>query len=227
MTYYHNNFNEPDAIFYIGDQLASNPYNYSIGATGQKNDAHFIELAGALSILQYGRTAKATLAPPTRSPQNPSICLEFGIESDSLQVSFSDLGTPKKEIAKFLTSFYLYKFLHPLIKNSESAWRKNIGLDSTHTGSLEAFFTHFGTWLSQLSTNRRAFTPFNLSENRLTHIMSGYEVKAGWFSKFDTTTVETELTANSKNVKQTTAFQKYIDLANTTFLKICADKFRL
>lgn len=227
LTYYHNNFNEPDAIFYIGDQLASNPYNYSVGATSQKNDAHFIELAGALAILQYGRMAKSTLAPPTRSNLQPSICLEFGIEHDSQQVTFKDLGVPKRDIAKFLTSFYLFKFLHPKIKNSESAWRKTIALDSTQTGSLEVFFNNFTTWLSQLSANRRAFTPFNLNEERLTHIVSEYEVKAGWFDKFDIKYVENELTTNAKSVNQTTAFQKYAQLISTTFSKICENKFKL
>jgi hypothetical protein len=226
LTYYHNNFNEPDAIFYIGDQSASNPYNYSIGAAGQKNDAHFIELAGALAILQYGRMAKATLAPPTRSNQNPSVCLEFGIENDSLQLNLNDLGVPKRDIAKFLTSFYLYNFLHPTIKNSESAWRKTIGLDSTHTGSIESFFTFFKEWLTQLGNNRRAFIPFNLSESRLTHIVAGNEVKDGWFSKFDSKYIETELNGQSKNVKQTTTFQKYAHLVYTTFVKVCEDKFK-
>lgn len=227
LTYYHNNFNEPDAIFYIGDQRTANPYNYSIGQSGQKNDAHFIELAGALSILQYGRMAKSTLAPPTRNPQNPSVCLEFGIEKDSLQVTFDDLGVPKREIAKYLTSFYLYKFLHPQIKNSEKAWRKNIGLDSSQTGDLETFFNHFNTWLSQLSTNRRAFAPFNLNQTRLTHILSDYVVKEGLFSKFDTKSVEVELTSNSTKINQSTAFQKYVHLAGITFSKICEDKFKL
>lgn len=227
LTYYHNNFNEPDAIFYIGDQITSNPYNYSVGANSQKNDAHFVELAGALSVLKYCQMANATLAPPTRNNLDPSLCLEFGIQSNSDVVTFDDLGVSKAEVAKYLTSFYLYNILHPQIKSSESAWRKVIGLDSNQTGELEGFFSDFYSWLTELSRNRRSFTPFNLGESKLNHIVSNYEVKDGFFSKFDVKYIETALGNNAKKVTQTTIFQKYINLMNMTLGDVCKEKFKL
>ena len=52
LTYYDNNVSEANVLYYIGDNI-SKQYNNSEGGSTQKNDAHFIELAAALAIMDF------------------------------------------------------------------------------------------------------------------------------------------------------------------------------
>ncbi|MCM1225650.1 MAG: hypothetical protein NC548_65530, partial [Lachnospiraceae bacterium] len=47
--------NRADAIYYVGDRLASQAYKNSEGGTDQKNDAHIAELLAAMCVLDFSR----------------------------------------------------------------------------------------------------------------------------------------------------------------------------
>ena len=45
--------NQINTLYFIGDDGATSTYENHVGEKEQKNDAHFLELAGALAILDF------------------------------------------------------------------------------------------------------------------------------------------------------------------------------
>ena len=90
-----------DQIAYIGDDL-NKDYENNEGSTAQKNDAHFIELASALSILNFANS----------KPSNSNEVKEFGIDVNTNNITFTDLNDKTKNtIFKPLTQYYLFHLL--------------------------------------------------------------------------------------------------------------------
>ena len=56
LTYYQDNL-DTDALYYIADSMTSS-YDNVEGSDGQKNDAHFIELASALAVVDFAKETR-------------------------------------------------------------------------------------------------------------------------------------------------------------------------
>lgn len=59
LSYYDNNITKGDAavddLYFLGDDIYDNVYNYSEGGTTQKNNAHLIEFLAATAIIDFSR----------------------------------------------------------------------------------------------------------------------------------------------------------------------------
>lgn len=173
LHYYYNNITgnkSVNALYYIGDN-ADNLYKNSEGGSTQKNDAHFIELAAALSIIDFANDNNLTTANGVA--QNPKY-KEFGVKNDVSSISFNNLHEKTQNIIKEpLTKFFYFNlFCNDVLNNrlgERFAKDGNFKIDSnflqqSYYSTLSDFFKSFRIWLGELSRNSVSFTPFLINQ---------------------------------------------------------------
>src|SRR5690606_6347674 len=110
LSYYDLNIsgnNSLNALYYIGDEVNKDYENHE-GSTYQKNDAHFIELAAALSIVDFAHTEDGDLRNQDGAALGP-LYKEFGVISDTETISFGDLGIQSQQrMQKSLSKYILF-----------------------------------------------------------------------------------------------------------------------
>jgi hypothetical protein len=93
LSYYEENIsgnNSVNALYYLGDDLTKDYPNVE-GSVNQKNDAHFLEIVAALSIIDFAKTESTELVNYEGKAENP-IYKEFGIKSNSQSIIYENLG---------------------------------------------------------------------------------------------------------------------------------------
>lgn len=193
LEYYNRtiiNKNQINTIYFVGNKGNSNAENYAEGKSSQKNKAHFLELAGAIAVVDFCKNI--TLKAST------TVVKEFGIENyNSHSISFEDLNSSDTDlIAKPLTKFKIYtEYLDKGLKNSlnVSRWTKsNIKLVSKNKQSkldsnffesqdfklIKNFNEHFTQWCDEMAANQPSFSPFNsINEKNIFDIRKNREAK--------------------------------------------------
>ena len=164
--------NQINTLYFIGNRGNTNQEEYAVGGQEQRNKAHFLELAGALAVLDFCKNIN-TISQTTRIK-------EFGIEHDTLNISFADLNIENaKLLSPPLTKFMLYtEYLNKGLSRSlgTSRWTKsNIKLtrgnkqsllDRNYFNSAEyntqirSFNNYFGEWIKEMKDNKPVFSPF-------------------------------------------------------------------
>ncbi|CDN31798.1 Sll0445 protein [Mucinivorans hirudinis] len=177
LSYYHDNIsnnNTVNALYYIADTIR-NSYENCDGGAGQKNNAHFIELVSALSIIDF---SFANYDGKTTTH------LEFGLSKDSNQVIFEDCGADtQKLLQRPLTQFVLFcKHLKERDDISQP-WRIKRKFDqaffqSQFVKDVKAIQSDYITWLNEMDDNQRRFSPFELSQtDKIFEIVKGKKPK--------------------------------------------------
>ena len=165
LNYYEKNVTNGsvNAMYYVGDE-AGDPYKNNAGGDSQKNDANFIEMIGAFSIMHFICLQDNQMAKP--------VYREFGIKRDVPRATFYDLG-PIHEKLKFpLSRFTLFrKFMveeYPR-KMGKLGWStadpqlgENFISSEFYRTYMNPFWDDFDKWLKELFGNNRGFAPFNL-----------------------------------------------------------------
>ena len=164
--------NQINTLYFIGNRGNTNQEEYAVGGQEQKNKAHFLELAGALAVLDFCKNINSI----TQTTQ----IKEFGIEHDAQNLTFADLNIENaKQLSPPLTKFKLYtEYLDKGLSRSlnTSRWTKsNIKLtpgnkqsllDKNYFNSAEyktqirSFNSYFDEWIKEMKDNRPAFSPF-------------------------------------------------------------------
>jgi hypothetical protein len=240
LYYYKDNVtgnNSINSLYYIADDYSGKPYKNDPGDNGQKNDAHFVEMASALAIIDFLETPDRALETSGGKALNP-IYKEFGIRNDSDAIKFSDLEDyTERKLALRLSQMalfrkYLNEHLHTAIE--KEAWstdkpeiNKKFSDDTFYRTNLSEFLSSFGDWLKEMSSNRRAFAPFNL-DTTLDAFVADRTVKKGWFSgKVDFAMYDDRLAKQSNGKTYSSAQQKLIKLFFETTEEILISKFGL
>ncbi len=109
LSYYKTEDKKVDTLYYIADRLTST-YEHNKGGDAQKNDAHFVELVGALAILDFVNPLKAG---KNFSRENDNIqktnYKEFAISSNLKEINFGSLADETKRlIINPLSRFLLF-----------------------------------------------------------------------------------------------------------------------
>jgi len=180
LRYYIKNVNPiVNALYYIGEMNKRKSYPNDPGYGGQKNDAHFVELVGALAIIDFLGMEEADLKwiKDNKDKPNRPIYKEFGMIGPGTEdrPCFSDFGLKhEKLLARPLSQFALFKkYMDEYFKNSAGKmdWSKESPkLDADFTKEqfyrtyLGPFLADFWVWLVELSKNTRGFAPFVLEE---------------------------------------------------------------
>lgn len=237
LGYYHNNVNpQLNAMYYIGDGYNGKAYENDPGNGGQKNKAHFVELAGALSIIDFMDLPNDNLETHNGKPIG-SIFKEFSIREDQPNLYFSHLNdTTNLAVRKSLTQFALFnKYLNEQLATSidKKVWSTDFPkIDKAFSGNtfflsnLKGVLNSFVEWLTELKTNTRGFEPFNLNAD-LTTLVNGQEVKKGFFGKGKITydDYEMELGKLVKKNSYSSQEQKLIGLFYQATNNIISDKY--
>lgn len=187
LTYYDDNLNEINYLYYVADNI-SKQYENVEGGTDQKNDAHFVELVSALSIIDFMTKSDDDLQVTNGKPVNQYF-MEYGIKDDVKQIIFENLSDQTNNlIKKALTQFVLWgKYLKENLSDSlKQPWTTNLLIDENFLQSefykrLKDFFHKnndgFFSWLREMAGNERAFTPFELdiASDKLFNLIKGLE----------------------------------------------------
>lgn len=168
LQYYKNNMTGLDAMYYISDNPQNNYENHDGGAE-QLNDAHFIELASALSILDF---CNMDVDPENHKPTSYK---EFGIKNDSSGAIILDDLYPvtERQIAPPMAKYLLFaQYLATQMERNAPTqpWYINSKLGGNFTTSpfyqqLKSSTKDYVEWLTQLANNKVGFAPFVLDTN--------------------------------------------------------------
>ena len=162
LSYYENNLNGLNVLYYIGDTERGQQDNNDGGAP-QRNDAHFIELAAALSVIDFANNAYPNIGG--------TIYKEYGINDDVTDITLKNLSTPTyMQIAKPLTEFTLLsKYLAEKLQSSLSQeWLSTYTAGGVVGGQVYSellqFTSAFLNWEKAMESERHArrFSPFVL-----------------------------------------------------------------
>ncbi|MCH4552211.1 hypothetical protein [Aestuariibaculum lutulentum] len=177
-----------DAFYYLGD-YSNNNMPYAEGKSEQKNNAHFLELAGALSIIDF-----------TKDIQNlgkgyDTTIKEFGIESHhGNKLKLEHLGQwSKDQISLPLSKMVLlYKFLiksKNVLSDSKGGFNNQINQQfykqEFYTVYFYKFLEYFNEWISEMDNNDVSFSPYhdNQDHDTLMDFIKGKEVSRGGLFK--------------------------------------------
>lgn len=154
-----------DDMYYLGDDFSSHGYANCDGGNKQSNDAHFIELLGALAILDFDAKQFAGAATSTSFH-------EFGLNTTpKASIIFSDLGNQTNTIIKKPLS--MMAIMNSYLNNRdvshrlEQKWAKDRGallgssfFNSAFFSNYERFKEMFEEWINELERNEISFAPF-------------------------------------------------------------------
>lgn len=238
LYYYKDNVtgnNSVNSLYYIADEYSGKAYKNDPGDGGQKNDAHFVELASALAIIDFLETPDLDLECENGKAIKP-IYKEFGIRNDSQEIKFSDFEDfTERKISLRLSQFSLFrKYLLEHLKDAieKEAWsndepeiNKKFIDDTFYRTNLSEFLNSYGEWLNEMSNNKRSFAPFNLNA-ALDSIIKDKSITTGLFkSKVDYKMFNNILSKKSKGKNFSTSNQKLISLFFGATEEILTTKF--
>lgn len=188
LHYYTSGVNDSvNKLYYIGDEVNKN-YENDPGANGQQNDAHFVELATALSIVDFANTSDTLLLDDNGAKQ-PTIFKEFSLENDKSAFGLENLSIDtRRVIAKPLTKMALFvRYLDSQMNRSAgvSRWTQTEpSIDSTFlqgvfmSNFLKEFNKNFKDWLEEMKENERSFFPFLMGKDlKLEDTINGLKPK--------------------------------------------------
>ncbi|MCD4675418.1 MAG: hypothetical protein K8S18_05405 [Desulfobacula sp.] len=217
--------NQINTLYFVGNKGNTKHFEYSVGGKEQQNDAHFLEMAGALAILDFCKNIDKTT--------DITQIKEFGIENITENISFNDLNIENnKEISAPLTKFKLYteylkiglpKALNvsrwtksniKLVKGSKnSILDKNYFNSSEYKIQIEAFNNYFEDWLKEMGENKPAFNPYNVVDwDNALNLLKGNEPKGN--KSFKVLDIENCKLIDDSSIKSS------IEKKHTTLIKL-------
>ena len=238
LSYYDENLsgnNSINTLYYIADVDKGKSYKNDPGDNGQKNDAHFIELASALAIIDFLEIPDSDLQCSDGKSIDP-IYKEFAMRNDSDCIKFSDFDDyTESKIAKKLSQLTLFhKYIKEHINTSieKEVWStdkpeidKKFIADTFYRTNLIEFLDSYQVWLEEMAKNKRGFAPFDL-QNTLENFIKDKVVDTGWLKKkLDYIYFNNSLAKKCKNVSYKTSNQKFIKLFYDTTEDILKEKF--
>jgi hypothetical protein len=217
-----------DTMYYIGDNR-NKDYDNHEGSFSQKNDAHFIELASALAIIDFVNDNSIST----------NVVKEFGMENDTDSITFKDLSTQTRSILSAPLSQYFYfdLFLKNHLTNSFEAdfARKEPVINQEFLRkpfyqNLSSFNEEFQNWLREMKDNNRSFVPFELSPsiNEIFKYVNHIEPKKESFSLFPVKNYDkfiAELNKANRELTATEINQKFISLFYNGTKSLIQEKF--
>ena len=189
LSYYKTEDKKLDYLYYIADTFVST-YEHNKGGDNQKNNAHFIELASALAVLDF-------INHKNIDGKKQTVYKEFGIKANKKDINFNDLADETQKIiinplSRFLlfTKYMGYTCLkrntngkeeivvekidkYDIFNNEKKyqpyARKRFLGDFPSNYDSIkkiELIQRKFLEWLYEMENQNRSFSPFNLtSEN--------------------------------------------------------------
>ena len=249
LNYYSRNIiknRSINAMYYIGQRSSGPAFVNNPGGPTQKNDAHFVELASALAIIDFMEDDRLITDSEGKS-EIDVVVKEFGIDqiNPTSLIAFEQLGErTKKMIEKPITAYSLFiKYLEQIFpsvytsidsKYLDQPWAKNPDhlFDTTFFSDdffkvfLSGFNADFNSWLDELSRNRRFFKPIDMAvtEQRLFHLRPSITPKRSKFDNYDFYNHILNLLSKERKIHPSNKFENFIDLFYNASKKIIQSK---
>jgi len=173
LHYYHRNVTGDDQVnvlYYIGDSV-TNEYDNKEGGSEQENDAHFVELASALAVIDFMNTDKGHFQSADGRATTP-VYKEFGVKNKINRMSYHDLSDTTNNLIRSCITEYFYfdlflkqKFRSELKHPYASAYTNKFDdnfIDSIFYSTLSDFNAAFRIWLGEMHRNKVSFAPYNI-----------------------------------------------------------------
>jgi len=176
LSYYARNVsgnNSLNALYYIGDKDTKD-YDNREGAAMQRNDAHFVEVAAALSIVDFMNLDDSLLQCDVNGKAIDPLYKEFATKEPKQEIQFPDLAVSTKDrIAKPLTQYQLMCMFfrdkmidsigkYPWSNHGNIKIDKNFISKSFYNDFLANFNKAFSEWLFEMKRNKVSFAPYKL-----------------------------------------------------------------
>jgi len=178
--------NNVNAIYYLGDQVHSKPYRYDPGEHGQRNNAHLVELVGALAPLEFLGLADNQLSDHDGYPLT-SRAYEYALAKDDLNVNFLSLGSHTRHlIYEPLVKFHLFNlFLYTGFKEivgqgfTEDApkIKSDFLMSQFYRTLTESVMAAYQQWLGEMYDNMRSVVLFNPRETDMTKVINAVNTR--------------------------------------------------
>lgn len=182
LSYYKTEDKKLDTLYYVADTRTTT-YDHHKGGDEQKNDAHFVELASALAVLDFVNLdkEKSNIHRNTEKKIEYTTYKEFGMNSDVTEINFNDLvDETKKLLINPLSRFMLFRNYMTMVFNKESKYQpyahkrfNNDFRNSETIKKLEAVQAQFYNWLQEMERQNRKFSPFNLTSSSAFDFVKG------------------------------------------------------
>lgn len=220
LSYYKSLDNQLDTLYYIADRERTT-YKHSKGGVDQKNDAHFVELASALAILDF-----ANKSPKRDGSNRKTVYKEFGvvpgkqtdavgneIVSDCKSMNFSDLADETNNIIrKPMIQFFLFrKYLKEIFEKerkhqpyAHNRFDKGF-MDNDIIKKMIKIQDDYYKWLNEMTRQSRNFSPFKLeayNKEPFEFITDLKETKKGKFPYKYWAWMDNELNKNQKGAEK-------------------------
>lgn len=237
LSYYTENIiknADIDDFYFIGDK-SPNSYSNSDGGQTQRNQAHLVELAGALSIIHFARLGSE------RPTSSVGTMYEFGLDKPvSDAIGLKTLGdTTERELAVPLTALYLmHRFLEEAdIFTDKDPWLKEIQAnpgDGSFIDDINRFLELYKEWLQELGGHSsHGFKPFEIGVqiDNLFNCVLDYPLQSkGFFksmmSKTGLALFRDKLNKLSKG-NQPTTYGALLNMLSTASCELSEDEVKL
>ena len=215
LYYYKNtltgaNDSNVNSIYYLGDQVRSKPYLYDPGEHGQRNNAHLIELIGALAPLDFAGVPESKLTDPDGYPL-PTTAYEYALAKDELSLNFLSLGhRTRRLIYEPMSKFHLlFLFLTTGFKDiigqgfteDTPKIKSDFLVSQFYRTLVDQFMLGYAQWLTEMNDNMRSVALFKPGEIDMSHAIEGVGMKKRLLShyKVDNDVLKAEMNKLSKN----------------------------
>ena len=232
-----------NALYYIGDNQTKE-YANNEGSKSQKNDAHFVEIAAALSIVDFMRMEDKKLVTANGEALKP-VFKEFGIKNSDGDITFSKLGTATKDRIMMpltqmrLLNLYLDLRLEESVDDQPWSAKGKVTLtnnsffqDSYFREDVLGFLKHFEAWIKELARNEVSFKPFDLSvtDKNLFELINGVYKKKSLFDKYKSNPFgffDDRLNRAERQFSDESKEKKFMKIFYTATKAIFDDRFNL
>ncbi|RNI33611.1 hypothetical protein EFY79_18500 [Hanamia caeni] len=222
LTYYTREefSNLYNALYYIADTDEQNK-PYVNNEKEQPNDAHLVEVLGALAVLHFAGN----------SFQLRGEVYEYGLKENASVVDLTNISDEtRKMIERDTVSFYFFQQLHENLKEHKNLpFRKSSGFNDSFFNQevfrkIDEFIEkHYLPWVKELERNERSLSPFNRVAGKKSYnaAIKGYEVPRkpleGWVSRpFDVSDLYVRMSNAEKFYKKMNDINK-----NYKYLAMC------
>ncbi|NVK75110.1 MAG: hypothetical protein HWE24_16695 [Oceanospirillaceae bacterium] len=178
-----------NAFYYLSDNSQNN-YEHNDGKAEQRNNAHFLELAGALAILDFLEDEPQLVTKDKKALE--ATTKEFGIKNTTRDIDFDSLGIKTyKQIASNLTRLAIVeKFLRLALEenlDSQTAWvkdgefnREEFFSQDFYQRNLRPFLDSFYEWIEEMKNNDVSFVAIQEPDSidSLLNMVKGKKVKS-------------------------------------------------
>jgi len=244
LYYYKNtltgaNDSNVNSIYYLGDQVRSKPYLYDPGEHGQRNNAHLIELIGALAPLDFAGVPDSKLTDPDGYPL-PTTAYEYALAKDDLSLNFLSLGHRTRQlIYEPMSKFHLlFLFLTTGFKDiigqgfteDVPKIKSDFLVSQFYRTLVDQFLLGYAQWLTEMNDNMRSVALFKPGEIDMAHAIEGVGVKKRLLGhyKVDNDVLKAEMNKLSKNnpaYSDHTVEYKLLDLFNKAAHNVFTERF--